>query len=62
MKLVSVLAAALVSLPAMVVAAPVGPSGPCPALKVDAILKGVLDASACCSYGTCKGDVVVSVG
>ncbi|KAG6102668.1 hypothetical protein E4U30_003890 [Claviceps sp. LM220 group G6] len=31
-------------------------------LKVDAILKGVLDASACCSYGTCKGDVVVSVG
>ncbi|EGX91245.1 hypothetical protein CCM_05403 [Cordyceps militaris CM01] len=30
--------------------------------KVDAILNGQLDPSACCSYGTCKGDVVISVG
>jgi hypothetical protein len=30
--------------------------------KVDAILKGEMDASECCSYGKCKGDVVVSVG
>lgn len=31
-------------------------------IKVDAILKGEMDPSECCSYGTCKGDVVVSVG
>ncbi|ATY59175.1 hypothetical protein A9K55_002765 [Cordyceps militaris] len=43
-------------------AAPIGPSGPCPDYKVDAILNGQLDPSACCSYGTCKGDVVISVG
>lgn len=30
--------------------------------KVDAILKGDMDASECCSYGKCKGDVVISVG
>lgn len=30
--------------------------------KVDAILKGEMDPSACCSYGTCRGDVVISVG
>jgi hypothetical protein len=30
--------------------------------KVDAILKGEMDPSECCSYGKCKGDVVVSVG
>lgn len=30
--------------------------------KVDAILNGKLDPSACCSYGICKGDVVISVG
>ncbi|PTB77944.1 hypothetical protein M440DRAFT_1438353 [Trichoderma longibrachiatum ATCC 18648] len=29
---------------------------------VDAILRGDLDPSVCCSYGQCKGDVVVSVG
>jgi hypothetical protein len=30
--------------------------------KVDAILRGDMDPSECCSYGSCKGDVVVSVG
>lgn len=30
--------------------------------KVDAILKGEMDPSVCCSYGICKGDVVISVG
>ncbi|EGR47305.1 uncharacterized protein TRIREDRAFT_109031 [Trichoderma reesei QM6a] len=29
---------------------------------VDAILRGDMDPSICCSYGQCKGDVVVSVG
>ncbi|KAG5928435.1 hypothetical protein E4U42_000638 [Claviceps africana] len=62
MKLPSILAAALASWPAVVVAAPTSPSGPCAPSKVDAILKGLLDASACCSYGNCVGDVVVSVG
>jgi hypothetical protein len=28
----------------------------------DQVLQGVLDPSACCSYGTCKGDVNVSGG
>ncbi|KAM0203550.1 hypothetical protein ACHAPA_000493 [Fusarium lateritium] len=41
---------------------PISPSGPCSDSKVDAILKGEMDASECCSYGKCKGDVVVSVG
>ncbi|OAA61542.1 hypothetical protein ISF_05621 [Cordyceps fumosorosea ARSEF 2679] len=45
-----------------VLAAPIGPNGPCPDYKVDAILNGQLDPSACCSYGKCKGDVVISVG
>ncbi|RBR11806.1 uncharacterized protein FIESC28_08845 [Fusarium coffeatum] len=40
----------------------ISPTGPCPESKVDAILKGEMDASECCSYGKCKGDVVVSVG
>ncbi|CAG7557203.1 unnamed protein product, partial [Fusarium equiseti] len=44
----------------------ISPSGPCPEVsfqsKIDAILKGEMDASECCSYGKCKGDVVVSVG
>ncbi|KAF4449452.1 hypothetical protein F53441_7314 [Fusarium austroafricanum] len=53
---------------ALVMASPIGPissispNGPCPDSKVDAILKGDMDASACCSYGKCKGDVVISVG
>ncbi|KAH6900299.1 hypothetical protein B0T10DRAFT_554834 [Thelonectria olida] len=46
----------------MVATAPIGPNGPCEDAKVDAILKGEMDPSECCSYGTCKGDVVVSVG
>ncbi|KAL6701921.1 hypothetical protein J3F84DRAFT_343430 [Trichoderma pleuroticola] len=46
----------------LVASAPVGPSGPCPDILVDAILRGDMDPSACCSYGNCKGDVVVSVG
>ncbi|KAL7791334.1 hypothetical protein V8C37DRAFT_159909 [Trichoderma ceciliae] len=46
----------------LVVSAPVGPTGPCPDAKVDAILRGDMDPAECCSYGKCKGDVVVSVG
>ncbi|KAH8129842.1 hypothetical protein FP744_10006922 [Trichoderma asperellum] len=46
----------------LVVSAPVGPTGPCADAKVDAILRGDMDPSECCSYGNCKGDVVVSVG
>ncbi|KAK5992823.1 Endosomal recycling 2-like protein [Cladobotryum mycophilum] len=46
----------------LVAAAPVGPLGPCPDIKVDAILRGEMDPSECCSYGICKGDVVISVG
>ncbi|KAK7430293.1 hypothetical protein QQZ08_003269 [Neonectria magnoliae] len=46
----------------MVAAAPITPNGPCPDAKVDAILKGEMDPSECCSYGVCKGDVVVAVG
>ena len=55
-------AAVLASPIAMVSAAPLGPDGPCPQDKVDAILLGDLDPAECCSYGKCKGDVVVSVG
>ncbi|POR38017.1 Uncharacterized protein TPAR_01750, partial [Tolypocladium paradoxum] len=63
MKAACLLVAALATSPALTVAgAPVGPTGPCPAAKVDAILKGEMDPSECCSYGICKGDVVVSVG
>ncbi|KAM0564574.1 hypothetical protein ACHAPJ_000788 [Fusarium lateritium] len=45
-----------------IVQSSISPNGPCPDSKVDAILKGDMDASECCSYGRCKGDVVVSVG
>lgn len=45
----------------LVAAAPITPNGPCADSKVDAILKGEMDPSECCSYGVCKGDVVVSV-
>jgi len=62
MNLPSFLAAAVASASVLVAAAPIGPSGPCPDAKVDAILKGLMDPSECCSYGVCKGDVVVSVG
>ncbi|QUC18442.1 uncharacterized protein UV8b_02683 [Ustilaginoidea virens] len=63
MKLRSLLAAGLASWPVyLAVAAPIGPTGPCPHSKVDAILKGDLDPSACCSYGKCLKDVVISVG
>ncbi|KAJ4271608.1 hypothetical protein NW762_000313 [Fusarium torreyae] len=47
---------------APIVQSSISPNGPCPDSKVDAILKGDMDASECCSYGRCKGDVVVSVG
>ncbi|CEI64551.1 hypothetical protein FVEN_g13072 [Fusarium venenatum] len=40
----------------------ISPTGPCPQSKIDAILSGEMDASECCSYGKCKGDVVISVG
>lgn len=30
--------------------------------KVDAILKGDMAPEECCSYGVCKGGVVVAVG
>ncbi|KAK1828524.1 hypothetical protein QBC39DRAFT_374620 [Podospora conica] len=33
----------------------------CPDQKRDAILKGELPKEACCSYGRCLGDVVVSM-
>ncbi|OAA46914.1 hypothetical protein NOR_02550 [Metarhizium rileyi] len=63
MQFLPILAAALASLPVVVVnAAPLGPSGPCPDRKVDAILIGRMDPAECCSYGKCKGDVVISVG
>ncbi|KAI6711391.1 hypothetical protein JHW43_006104 [Diplocarpon mali] len=35
---------------------------PCPDSKIDMILVGQLDPSACCSYGICKGDVNVQGG
>ncbi|CAH0056601.1 unnamed protein product [Clonostachys solani] len=57
---------AMLMAPAALVAAaplsPIAPRGPCPDAKVDAILKGEMDPSECCSYGKCKGGVVVSVG
>jgi len=40
----------------------IGPTGPCPDEKVDLILNGKMDPAECCSYGRCKGDVVISVG
>ncbi|EJP70707.1 hypothetical protein ACQRIT_003469 [Beauveria bassiana] len=60
MKSISFLIAAVLASP--ILSAPIGPGGPCPDEKVDAILNGKLDPSACCSYGICKGDVVISVG
>ncbi|KAK0383994.1 hypothetical protein NLU13_8083 [Sarocladium strictum] len=44
------------------IASPITPRGPCPDAIVDAIFLGQLDPSVCCSYGHCKGDVVISVG
>ncbi|KAG8163459.1 hypothetical protein KVR01_006756 [Diaporthe batatas] len=35
---------------------------PCPDSKRDQILMGTLAPEACCSYGICKGDVVVQGG
>ncbi|KUI60500.1 hypothetical protein VP1G_11224 [Cytospora mali] len=35
---------------------------PCPDSKRDQILMGTLEPEACCSYGICKGDVVVQGG
>lgn len=57
-----IVAAVLASPIAKVAAAPLGPNGPCPQDKVDAILLGDMDPAECCSYGKCKGGVVVSVG
>lgn len=34
---------------------------PVPQQKRDAILKGELPKEACCSYGRCLGDVVISM-
>jgi hypothetical protein len=61
MKWISLFVAVVASAIA-VKAAPVGPIGPCPDAKVDAILNGQMDPSECCSYGWCRGDVVVAVG
>ncbi|CAK7246413.1 MAG: hypothetical protein STHCBS139747_008044 [Sporothrix thermara] len=33
---------------------------PCPDSKIDLILNGKLSPDACCSYGICKGDILVS--
>ncbi|KAG9255971.1 uncharacterized protein F5Z01DRAFT_672613 [Emericellopsis atlantica] len=54
--------AAPLAAPRTTLPSPIGPSGPCPDAKVDAILRGDLGPEACCSYGKCKGGVVVSVG
>ncbi|KAL8409113.1 hypothetical protein RB594_007528 [Gaeumannomyces avenae] len=54
--LVSALLAVL-SIGAQVHATPVA----CPDDKRDAILRGALKPEACCSYGRCKGDVVVAM-
>ncbi|EFZ03656.1 hypothetical protein X797_004854 [Metarhizium robertsii] len=63
MKFQSLLAATIMSSPVMIaIAAPVGPLGPCPDSKIDAILIGRMKPEECCSYGICKGDVVISVG
>ncbi|KAL1903466.1 hypothetical protein Sste5346_000093 [Sporothrix stenoceras] len=32
---------------------------PCPDSKIDLILNGKLSPDACCSYGICKGDILV---
>ncbi|PTB68847.1 hypothetical protein BBK36DRAFT_1112845 [Trichoderma citrinoviride] len=62
MKSVLVWAGFAITQVLLAASAPVGPSGPCPDALVDAILRGDMDPAACCSYGQCKGDVVVSVG
>ncbi|POS78812.1 hypothetical protein DHEL01_v202801 [Diaporthe helianthi] len=49
---------AAVLLGSMASASPV----PCPDSKRDQILMGKLEPEACCSYGICKGDVVVQGG
>jgi len=51
------LMAAMVSLGGVVQGTPV----PCPDSKVDAILKGEMSPEECCSYGRCKGDVVIAM-
>ncbi|KAK0731418.1 hypothetical protein B0H67DRAFT_479409 [Lasiosphaeris hirsuta] len=48
---------AVVSLGTLVASTPIY----CPDLKRDAILKGDLPKEACCSYGRCLGDVVISM-
>jgi len=58
----STLATALVALCSLAATAPLGPKGPCAEWKVDAILKGDMAPEECCSYGVCKGGVVVAVG
>ncbi|OAA65989.1 hypothetical protein SPI_02776 [Niveomyces insectorum RCEF 264] len=49
------LAAMILSLVGLVQATPV----PCPDSKIDLILNGKLSPEVCCSYGICKGDVVI---
>ncbi|KAF4504283.1 hypothetical protein G6O67_008450 [Ophiocordyceps sinensis] len=76
MKAFILLLTTLIASPiASVIGSPIGPWGPCaqvilfhyrrrpsPLYKIDQILLGRMDASACCSYGRCKKDVVISVG
>ncbi|OAA81582.1 hypothetical protein LEL_01127 [Akanthomyces lecanii RCEF 1005] len=62
MKSIALLVAAIMACASPILAAPLSPSGPCPDEKVDAILNGKLDASACCPHGMCKRDVVIRVG
>ncbi|OLN84379.1 hypothetical protein CCHL11_05945 [Colletotrichum chlorophyti] len=50
--------AAVVSLSALSQARPL----PCPDWKRDDILNGKASPEICCSYGICKGDVVVLSG
>ncbi|CCF47346.1 hypothetical protein CH063_15768 [Colletotrichum higginsianum] len=60
MQLPTVLSLALtmVSLGAFVQGRPL----PCPDEKRDDILNGKASPEICCSYGICKGDVVVTSG
>ncbi|RDA88908.1 hypothetical protein CP532_5415 [Ophiocordyceps camponoti-leonardi (nom. inval.)] len=61
MKPLRLLLPAWVTSSAVLVAAfPISPQGPCDPFKVDQILLGKLGQEACCSYGRCKRDVVVS--
>ncbi|CZS95465.1 hypothetical protein WAI453_011382 [Rhynchosporium graminicola] len=52
-KQIITLAYALLSMSSVVVATPM----PCSDAVRDQVLSGKVDASACCSYGVCKGDV-----